>query len=480
MRAFVLAASAAITLAALPMVAQTAPASKPASKPVAKKVATVALADVIVTAAPEYAPLAAIEGGERFPKGARLELMHAGKVELLLTGFAASADAQVSYDGKRVLFAAKKTLNDPWRIFEMRLENRSVQPIIAAATDCIRPLYLPGGRLIFARKAQAGFEIVAAGQTQEHALSELDPKAGESLLVLTHIPASAVPVDVVADGRILFESKYPLGAGQSAELFLMYSDGSGVESYRCDHGQARWGGHQLASGDVVFTHGSALARFTSPMAHEVAIAAPKADYAGAVAETPEGAWLLSARAAGSSHFALKQWKPGAAVLQSLLADADANLLEPVIVAAHARPKQHPTALHPWSYANLLALDARLTREGELKTAPRQVRLETLDEKGNVVVNGATPVESDGSFFVQVPGDRPVRLTLLDENGKSIGQEHGWFWSRAGEQRYCVGCHTGPERGSENQVPQVLLKSIQPVNLTGAKPSDEKKSEGGGN
>ena len=32
--------------------------------------------------------------------------------------------------------------------------------------------------------------------------------------------------------------------------------------------RARWGGHQLASGDVVFTHGATLARFTSPLAHE--------------------------------------------------------------------------------------------------------------------------------------------------------------------------------------------------------------------
>ena len=44
---------------------------------------------------------------------------------------------------------------------------------------------------------------------------------------------------------------------------------SGVQSYRCDHGRARWGGKQLASGDVVFTHGTSLARFTSPLAHEV-------------------------------------------------------------------------------------------------------------------------------------------------------------------------------------------------------------------
>src|ERR1035437_10885688 len=49
-------------------------------------------ADIIVTAAPVYEPLAALRGGDRFPKGAQLLLVHAGKAEPLVTGFAASAD----------------------------------------------------------------------------------------------------------------------------------------------------------------------------------------------------------------------------------------------------------------------------------------------------------------------------------------------------------------------------------------------------
>ena len=78
--------------------------------------------------------------------------------------------------------------------------------------------------------------------------------------------ASAVPADVLADGRILFEAGFPLGEDATPEMFLVYSDGSGVESYRCDHpantAGARWGGKQLNSGEVVFTHGASLARFS--------------------------------------------------------------------------------------------------------------------------------------------------------------------------------------------------------------------------
>ena len=105
---------------------------------------------------------------------------------------------------------------------------------------------------------------------------------------LTYTGTSAFPADVLRDGRILFEAGFPLGQGSTPELYLVYADGSGVESVRCDHGRARWGGTQLASGDLVFTHGTSLARFTSAMAHEVPVEAPRGEYAGAIAETPGG------------------------------------------------------------------------------------------------------------------------------------------------------------------------------------------------
>ena len=83
--------------------------------------------------------------------------------------------------------------------------------------------------------------------------------------------------------------------------------------------------------------------------------------------------------------------------------------------------------------------------------------------------GTAPVESDGSFFVQTPADKPIRFALLNQKGEVVRQERGWFWIRRGEQRICVGCHTGPERSSENHVPAVLLRTTTPVNLTGTKP-----------
>jgi hypothetical protein len=426
--------------------------------------------DMIVTAAPVYEPLAALRGPgrdlERFPKGAQLLLVHDGKAEPLVAGFVASADANVSFDGTRVLFAGKQAAGDPWQIWELTLADHSVRKLIATATDAVRPFYLPAGRIVYAQRTAQGFQLEAAGKEGAMALAPVDSAAGLAVLPLSYMAASAIPADVLADGRILFEAGFPLGSGSTPEMFLVYSDGSGVESYRCDHGKARWGGRQLASGDVVFTHGASLARFTSPLATEAHIVAPRAEYAGAIAETAAGDWLVSARAGAGTHYALKLWKPGAAALQTLLAESGEDLVEPVLVAPRNRPKRHPSGLHDWTYANMLALDARQSRFGDLKVTPGSVRLETLDAAGHAVVTGTSPVESDGSFFVKTPADKPIRFALLDGKGAVMRQEHGWFWIRRGEQRICVGCHVGPEHASANRVPAVLLKTTTPVDLSG--------------
>jgi len=444
-------------------------------------------ADILVTAAPVYEPLAALSGGERFPKGAELLLLHEGNAEPLVAGFAATADANVSFDGKTVLFAGKKAAADPWQIWELTLATHAVRKVVATETDAIRPLYLPGllpeGRLVYAHRTAQGFQLETA-RTSEAPPSYASVDTTPANVQITYLPASALPVDVLADGRILFEAGYPLApiaeTRPTPELFLVYSDGSGVESYRCDHGKARWGGKQLASGDVVFTHGATLARFTSPLAHEAPIAAPLANYAGAIAETASGEWLVSARNAPGSHFALTSWKPGTQTLELLHAETGKDIVQPVLVAPRHRPNRHPSGLHEWSYANLMALDARQSRAGDLKSVPASVRLETQDATGHAVITGTAPVDPDGSFFVQVPGDKPIRFSLLDQKGTVIRQEHGWFYIRRGEQRICTGCHTGPERASENRVPAVLLRDTTPADLTGMNPASnaQSKSPGG--
>jgi hypothetical protein len=417
-------------------------------------VQTTPLPAVLYTTTPVYESLAALHGGERFPRGAQLMLLRSGHAAPFVSGFAATADASISFDGKTVLFAGKKAADDSWEIWTASIDGGVPHRVLSAPIDLIRPLWLPAGRIVYARRTPEGFALETAA---------LD---GSAVQRLSFVPGNFIPDDVLRDGRILFESGFPLGLRTTPELYLMYADGSGVESVRCDHGSGRAHGREVRSGDIVFTRGQKLARFTSALADEGPIAAPPAEYAGDIAELNDGRWMVPVRRIGAKHYAIAALKPGAPLAITVVSESSRDLVEPVLVARRDTPKHHPTALHNWATGNLLALNARLSRSGKLAAAPVSVRAEGLSADGHVVDLGAAPVESDGSFFVQAAGDRPLRFILLDAQGRTLRQEHGWFWIRQGEQRICVGCHTGPERAPDNRVPQVLLRTTTPVALTG--------------
>ena len=54
--------------------------------------------------------------------------------------------------------------------------------------------------------------------------------------------------------------------------------------------------------------------------------------------------------------------------------------------------------------------------------------------------GTVPLADDGSFYVEVPADRPLALQAVDGEGRAVINELSWIYTRPGEQRACVGCH----------------------------------------
>jgi Hydrazine synthase alpha subunit middle domain len=410
-------------------------------------------APVMYTSAAQYDRDAWLRGGERFPAGAQVMVREGGKSRTLVTGFAATADPAVSFDGTRALFAGKREARDAWQIWEVALSGGEARRITTCEGDCVRPFYLPGGRLVYAQKMQGRFVLQSA-----------EFESGKTLQ-LSYAPGNAMPTDVLHDGRILFEAAYPIGSGTTPEIYTVYSDGSGVESYRCDHGPKRQAGKQVASGDIVFASERGLGRFTSAVAHQVEVKTPAGEFAGDAVQVAAEEWLVSWRPDVKAVYELQSWNTKTGSLTALVSARDANLLQPAVVAPRPVPNLHPSGLHEWSYANLLCLNAYTSK---YKFAPGSVaamKLYTTDEKGKPKLLGSSPVEADGSFYVQVPGDRPLQIELLDRQGKTLQREHGWWWASKGEQRICVGCHAGPERSPENAVPAVLVKSTKPVVMT---------------
>ncbi|MBZ5681905.1 MAG: hypothetical protein LAO24_17545 [Acidobacteriia bacterium] len=409
---------------------------------------------ILFTVAKHYEPLAWTHGADRFSSDAIIFLQDVTGRHPLAPNFPASADPTVSFDGKRVLFAGKQKAQDPWQIWEATLTGDSLHQVTSCAEDCVRPLYLPDDRIVYAKKTGGRFVMEAADRAEGKTVQ------------LTYGPGNFLPADVLRDGRILFEATYPFGTSGAPELYTVYSDGSGVESYRCDHGKARHSGRQIASGDIVFVSGSGLARFTSSRAEEVRISAPAGEFPGEIAETVSGDWLVAWRD-GATPFQLMWWKPGTGTLRPAVAEPNANAVQPTLVVERTVPKRHPSALHDWPNANLLCLNAYTSKYKFAAGSIHSLRLYTRDHTGATKLLGSAPVERDGSFFVQVPTEQPLQMELLDSSGKTLKRQAGWFWMRRGEQRGCVGCHAGPETAPENAVPMVLLKSTTPADMTGA-------------
>lgn len=418
------------------------------------------LSPLLYTIAKSYDPLAWLKGADRFSTGASIYISEGSRHHLLIPDFAESADPSVSFDGKRVLFAGKQHSQDPWQIWELDLSEGKPRRITSSSDDCIRPFYLPDDRIVYAHKIGGKFVI------------EVSDLAGGSTLPLTYISANSLPTDVLRDGRILFEAGYPLGTEGTPELYTVYSDGSGIESYRCDHGTVRHSGRQNSAGDIVFATTQGLARFTSARAQQINISAPGGEYAGDIAESASGDWILSWRPNAEAAFRLMRWAPGSTKLEPVFAQnqsaqSDPNAVQPTLLSPRSVPNRHPSGLHDWLNANLLCLNAYTSKYQFAAGSIHSVRMYAREATGATKLLGTALVERDGSFFVQVPNDRPLQIELLDADGKTLKRESGFFWMRRGEQRGCVGCHAGPEIAPENAVPMILLKSTTPADMTGA-------------
>ncbi len=435
-------------------------ASKGSEKPA---MSSVPLPMFAYTAAKSYTPLAWLHGGDRFSSDAAVFVRDGKASHSLIPGFASSSDPAVSFDGQKILFSGKAHANDPWQIWEINADGTEPRRVTSNYEDCVRPFYLPGDRIVYAHKVAGRFVVETADLTSRNTLA------------LTYGPANFLPTDVLRDGRILFEAGYPLGSESTPELYTVYSDGSGVESYRCDHGNARHSGRQSHSGDIVFASAHGLSRFTSARAQEVRMAVPAGEYSGDVAETVEGMMLLSWRPNAGSPFRLMRWTSGSVELESALSEPNENVVQPVLLAPRVTPNRHPSGLHDWLNANLLCLNAYTSKYPFTPGSIRSARLYTRDASGDPKLLGTAPVETDGSFFLHVPTEQPLQIELLDSAGKTLKRESGFFWMRRGEQRVCVGCHAGPETAPENAVPMTLLKSTTPADMTGA---DGQSSSGG--
>jgi hypothetical protein len=415
----------------------------------------------------------------RFPQGSRLaSLPPTSQPESpvnLTPEFFAVSDPQISFDGTKVLFAASKQRGAHWQIWEMKVDGSSKRQVTNCAADCLRPAYMARENIVYTRVEEKGGRLAA-----EVRVAKLD---GSEDYPITFGPGNFQVETVLKDGRILISADSPLvpkGANSRA-LYALRPDGSGLQSLRCDHRQeARRGdAAELADGTVVF-----VKSMGSSAVGELAMIRRGATHNSTLSPLAVKSWsprplseekLIVARqtanpSSSRARFDLYAVDSSTGRTGGLIyKDGELSSVQAVPVASHAVPRWYWSTLNPEAKSGyFICLDAYHSADeptGRITTPISKVRALTLDSgTGKEASLGEAPVESDGSFYIAVPPDKPVRFDLLDEEGRVIRSQQSWIWSRPGEERGCVGCHEDKAVAPENRWPLTLRRFDTPTPL----------------
>lgn len=437
-------------------------------------------ADIVFVQAP------AVADGEltsRFPQGSHVVHMSGakrpGSVVNLTPQFFATADPQVSFDGARVLFSGQKAPADYWQVWEMRLDGSEKRQLTHCSGDCLRPAYLPHGEMVFTAVSRQGPSASSRLMVAKRDGSQAHP--------ITFGPGNFVVETVLRDGRILASALSPLLAGagtqDSRDLYTLRLDGTGLASFRCNHRERvnRTQAEELDDGSVVFVKrfpgghevGGELARIPRGTAHNSSLTPNRS--VSWPSPLPGAGSLIVAREdrspqGGSGKFDLYAFELATSTFGNLIFGApDLSSVQAVPVAAHPQPRWY------WSTVNakagvgyFICLDSYSSTDapnGRFSTPIAHVRVMTLDPSTNRErVLGVAPVEKDGSFYIAVPPDLPVRFQLLDADGKVIHAQRSWIWARPGEEHGCVGCHEDKALAPPNRWPLALRRFDTPTQL----------------
>ena len=433
---------------------------------------------------------------QRFPEGSRLVRFTPDRrlegrpqgVTDLTPDFFAVSDPQVSFDGSKVLFAGKVAAGSPWQVWEMGVDGSGKRQVTHCDGDCVRPAYMARDQIVYTALPPGGQP--SASSSSSGSQLYVSGSDGSEAHPITFGPGDFKVEAVLQDGRILASARNPLGPAsrdggpaethETRELYTVRPDGTAIAAFRCDHhpGVRRGDATELDDGSVVFVKtraerqtGGELAVFRRGSMHNSPLG-PVAEVYGSPRRW-NGDGLVVAKKQLSSKggrfdlysFDVAHGRTG----EALFADPELSSLDAVPVASHTPPRWYWSILNPQlKIGYFVCLDSRISMDaagGRFSANIVKVRVLTLDgASGSERVLGEAPVESDGSFYIAVPPDQPLRFETFDAGGKLVHAQKSWIWARSGEERGCVGCHDDKAVTAENTWPLALKRLDSPARI----------------
>lgn len=405
---------------------------------------------------------------------------------LLTEEFYSARAPEISYNGEKMAFSGQKEKGDTWNIYSMDLKSFEVSQITSADENCTDPTWMPDGRIAFSMEN----EDVLAGPV--HRLYTCDQN-GNDLKKLTFSPNSSLASSVFQDGRIvvLDEQKYPFS--RNRKLMALRTDGTKSELFYESEPQTKVIGkvwevdekvyfierdHQNSekSNLVSVNQGHPLSSFnnlTENISGEFNSLSPGT----------EGHLLVSYRLKENQTFGLHTFNPAKQELSEVLhSNPEYNFIEPVLIGERKLPMKLPEIVdESKDKGRLLCLNADLSTDGNISSKDNSKKTAKVQIFGLNEMIGEVPVEADGSFYIEIDADIPVRFQTVDDQGEVLQGPSSWIWVRPNEKRSCIGCHEDRELSPENKVPDALYAGMtklpngertEAININGKEKRDE--------
>jgi hypothetical protein len=432
-------------------------------------------AEIVLTEIPAARARAAAPFGD----GGRLVVLEGGGATRVLTpGFESAADPAVSFDGKRILFAGKKTRRDAWNVFEMNADGSGLRQITRNAGNCRRPMYQSA--LFYLNDERPSYQITfvsdAAGEFDQsgHAATSLYSIRfdGSGLRRLTYPLSSSYDPYQMQDGRILFSS----GLDGRVDLFAVHLDGADYAAFSGAQGRRfKRMACTTPKGMVAFIESDAPAwdgagtvgtlTLRRNLHSYRALTAPADGLFHSPSPLPDGSVLISRRPAdGTGVYAVYRLDLDTGRTTLEFRDPGRHSVQAVALAPRPEPDGHSSVVEDnLDWAKLYCLSVY---ENDLKrqwmprgTAKRLRVIEGLPPKeASGAIHrrllGDVALDQDGSFHLLVPPNTPIQLQITDADGLAL-RTSAWIWAKNKEQRGCIGCHEDNERTPENVFAQAL-------------------------
>lgn len=443
-----------------------------------------------------------------------LDLAGGQPVAVPLTSFADGyvGDANVSYDGRRAVFARREQHDPWWQICEIEIDSGQLRQLTRGPYHHVAPNYLPDGRIVFSttrlgtRDEYHGYPCTG--------LAVIRPDGSDLQFIGFNLGRDADTV-IGPQGNLLFARLEIFYARLKVEWNLLSALPDGTRAVtlygperrefwsQIDGGYTAWGlsglRHRVLRlsqpqpltpsryvlnspagpivtagrrGETILREDLAWAITTPyPLAdNTLLVAAGKKPFASVGGSRPTdtvdlGIYTLDV---ASGALSLVYNDPQAA-------DFGARPLQPrpvppVIPESPAVSQRQFTGQLYCSSAFISQIDA-VRQRGKLvrviEGLPQIARHQTHTNRGLPWKNhggaigrvlGTVPLAADGSFAVEVPADRFLHLQVLDSDRYVVGNQLLWMYVRPGERKGCVGCHESPDTAAEpgRQFPLALL------------------------